>query len=306
MSVAHREPQHRAPPALCASRAVSLATASMLIGLASTSAPAQVLAPDGAVLYAGQRIGTGNGVSITGGVAAATVKLGNGAAIHGPVDYTNSFDAGPGTRLSEAARRVDGLNPIEMPEIPTDPGQVVEMSHGESRAFDPGGYGSFSAGEEVRADLAAGVYAFGGVDAGNGMTLRADTSDGDVTVTIDGSFSAGNGVRIENTGPGRVRLFVRDGFIAGHGAEIEAGVFAGGDITLGNGAAVTGVLSAGGSIVTGHGLNAVHDPVSPRAELTSVPESASAWSVGFAAALVASGRRRRRGPDRATGRDAHA
>jgi len=263
------------------------------IALAAGGAGAQTVAPTNAVLAAQEDVELGNGASVTGGVIGTGVGLGNGANIGGPIEYVNRFDPGRGGRLSEAARRVDAIHPLSLPEIPTDPGQGVGLGHGEDLFAGVGSFGGVEAGNGATLRLGSGAFAFGGVEAGQNFALVADTAAGDVTVTFDGSFEASNGLSIENAGPGVLRLIVRDGFEAGHGASIRAAVFAGGDVELGNGAFVFGGLFAGGSIEAGHGLRAVRDPVSLSSASARVPGGGSAACVAIAGVLAS--RRRRAG-----------
>ena len=259
--------------------------------LAASGATAQTASLDDAVIVAQEQVRTGNGAAIWGGIGGGDIGFGNGTNINGPLRYVNHFDPGRGSRLSEAAQRVNAINPLATPDIPTDPGQGLGLRHGEDRAVQAGAFGNVDAGNGATLRLDPGSFALGGLDAGQNFSLVADTTAGDVTATFDGAFRARNGLSIRNEGPGVLRLVVRDGFEAGHGASIRAGVFAGGNIELDNGAFVEGGLFAGGSIEAGDGLHAVHGSALFEPVSVQVPGPSAAAAIGLGA-LLASRRRR--------------
>src|SRR5262245_22463480 len=94
-------------------------------------------------------------------------------------------------------------------------------------ALTPGAYGSLTAGNNCTLTLGAGTYVFSSVALGNGVSLSADTSGGDVHIIVTGGgWTAGDGMTLaplDESEPGYIFVDVNTGaFTLGDNAVISA------------------------------------------------------------------------------------
>ena len=163
------------------------------------------------------------------------------AAVHGDVTHVDILTMDP-------SATVDGTITQGTPQAPQSPDapdswMVGDRDDGSDPGFDPAG-GSLLVTQDDTMNIVAGVYRYADGQMESGAKILADTTAGDVIISVAGDFSTANNAEIDIIGDGNVWIYSGANINLGDNAVVQANLVAFEDMSIGESSAVTGTLYA--------------------------------------------------------------
>lgn len=193
--------------------------------------------PAGFVVRSGGSVSVGTFAALDGSLGAAgSSSLGWGATVTGSVENGSPH----------------GWFTPNLGTLPAPGSQAINLGWRETRALDPGAYGSFTSNSETQLLLSAGDYVFSNFQLGWAGQVIADTSAGDVYLNVGNALSAGSETRFGSTGPGTLYLVTGGSASFDWRSQINGRLYTLGAQSFGSETRLDGLTWAAGSISIGH------------------------------------------------------
>jgi len=263
---------------------------------AGASVGGRVVARQGASIDRGSSVGSidaganvwvGRDTSVNGSIEAGDgLSMERSVRVAGDARYNGSYWADSSASISGAVTSgaaPDQWDPLTLtnPGVSTSGGSSLWFGRGSTQTLSTGDFGSLSADRDVTLHLGAGEYNFSSLWLGRDSRLVVDTSAGDVTLNVAGSFSTDRGFVVDNTGPGNVLIQAGGSLALDRDSSIEAQLRSYGSVSVDRDSLIDGSLHAAGNIWLDQGVQVTGaGAITGAAEPVPEPASVALFMLG--------------------------